>query len=82
MRNLNALTRREKQVAEFVELGFTNLKIAEMLGISRHTVKRHVSNIMSKMAVAGRKELADALDASFESPSASIPEIATWQPWK
>ena len=82
MRNLNALTRREKQVAELVELGFTNPRIAETLGISRHTVKRHVSNIMSKMAVAGRKELADALDASFESPSASIPEIATWQPWK
>ena len=82
MRNLNALTRREKQVAELVGLGFTNPRIAEMLSISRYTVKRHVSNIMGKMAVTDRKKLSDTLDASFESPSASIPKIATWKPWK
>jgi len=86
MRNLNALTRREKQVAELVGLGFTNPRIAEMLSISRYTVKRHVSNIMGKMAITDRKKLSDtldaSLDASFESPSASIPKIATWKPWK
>jgi len=82
MRNLNALTRREKQVAELVELGFTNPRIAETLGISRNTVKSHISHIRAKLDITGGKKLADVLNASFGLPSTSPPKIATWKPWK
>lgn len=52
------LTPRERKVcALLVEEGLSTRQIAERLGISRDTAKRHIAHIMAKCGVASRKEL-------------------------
>ena len=53
-----SLTQREHQVAALVADGLPNAEIAERLFIAFETVKTHLSNISSKLGVAGRMELA------------------------
>jgi DNA-binding NarL/FixJ family response regulator len=52
------LTRREQQVADAVSRGLANKQIAAEFGISVETVKRHLSSIYDKLALAGRVMLA------------------------
>jgi DNA-binding NarL/FixJ family response regulator len=52
------LTCRERQVAAAVARGLRNKQIAEELGISAETVKRHLASIYGKLAVRGRLALA------------------------
>ncbi|HWW84958.1 MAG TPA: response regulator, partial [Vicinamibacterales bacterium] len=48
------LTPREIEVLELVAQGSRNKEIAETLGISRETVKMHVSNVLTKLDVQDR----------------------------
>jgi NarL family two-component system response regulator LiaR len=48
------LTPRERDVLALLVEGLTNQEIAGRLGISRSTVKVHVSNILSKLGVSSR----------------------------
>ncbi len=48
---INALTDRERQVAERVSVGLRNKEIAADLGISQKTVELHRHNVMEKMQV-------------------------------
>ncbi|GIJ46083.1 DNA-binding response regulator [Virgisporangium aliadipatigenens] len=48
------LSPRERQVCELVAAGLSNDEIARRLGISRYTVKAHVSNILGKLGVPDR----------------------------
>lgn len=50
------LTRRELDVLEQMVEGKTNPEIADLLSISRSTVKTHVSNILGKLNVSSRIE--------------------------
>ncbi|MGE5139068.1 MAG: response regulator, partial [Rudaea sp.] len=52
------LTERERDVVRLVARGCSNHEIAEQLVISDKTVKTHVSNILSKLHVADRTQLA------------------------
>lgn len=48
------LTKREKEVFEFLIKNNTTTEIAEKLGISEKTVRNHISNSMQKLGVKGR----------------------------
>lgn len=55
---LDVLTKKERDVAELICLGYANKDIATMLFISDHTVKDHVKSIYRKTNVHSRLELA------------------------
>lgn len=46
--NIADLTPREKEIAQYIQNGYTSAKIAEELGISRRTVEVHRANILHK----------------------------------
>jgi len=52
------LTQREMQVLKLIASGLGNNQIAQELVISEHTVKGHVSNILSKLHLADRTQAA------------------------
>jgi NarL family two-component system response regulator LiaR len=52
------LTDRELDVLKLIASGLTNSQIAEKLVISENTVKGHVSNILSKLHMADRTQVA------------------------
>ena len=53
-----ALTPRETEVLRLVAKGFTQLEIAGLLGLSRHTVVDHVKSLYRKLNVSSRAEAA------------------------
>ncbi len=52
------LTRREREVLGLVAAGQANREIAATLGVSRHAVKKHVRNILKKLQLRSRMEVA------------------------
>jgi len=56
-----SLTRREKEVAILVRRGLTNRQIASELVLSEHTVHHHVSNILKKLNLNSRQQVASHL---------------------
>jgi DNA-binding CsgD family transcriptional regulator/tetratricopeptide (TPR) repeat protein len=52
-----AFTPRERQIAELVGLGMTNLEIAGKLFVSAKTVEYHLSNIYAKLDIRTRQQL-------------------------
>jgi DNA-binding NarL/FixJ family response regulator len=53
-----ALTTRETQILEMLELGRSNQDIAAQLSIAVHTVKNHVHSLLTKLGVGTRAEAA------------------------
>ena len=51
------ITKREKEIIEYILIGKTNSEIGEKLFISPNTVKNHVYNIYKKMNIKNRYEL-------------------------
>jgi FixJ family two-component response regulator len=54
---IGALTRRERQVMEFVIAGYRNKEIARWLGITEKTVKVHRARVLKKTSTASVAEL-------------------------
>jgi DNA-binding NarL/FixJ family response regulator len=52
------LTAREQEIARLIAAGRSNPEIAQELFLSRKTVERHVSNVLKKVGVRNRAELA------------------------
>ena len=52
------MTRREREVIELIGEGLSNKEIANRLNIATHTVKSHVRNVMEKLALHTRLQIA------------------------
>ena len=51
-------TPREREVVDLIAVGLSNKEIAESLHISSYTVKSHVHNILEKLALSTRLQIA------------------------
>ena len=51
---LDALTRREREVLEWVAAGKTNRDIAQIIGASPRTIEKHLERVYEKLGVEGR----------------------------
>jgi DNA-binding NarL/FixJ family response regulator len=71
---LAELSQRERDIARRVASGASNPEIAAALFLSRKTVERHVSNILAKLGIRNRTELAGALAATLDQPPGSTVE--------
>jgi DNA-binding NarL/FixJ family response regulator len=56
--SLGGLTRREQEVAALVAGGLSNAELARQLFISSKTAAVHVSNILAKLDMSSRAEVA------------------------
>jgi DNA-binding NarL/FixJ family response regulator len=52
------LTRREREIVPLIERGLSNKEIARQLAIATATIKNHVHNILAKMQLRRRGEIA------------------------
>jgi DNA-binding NarL/FixJ family response regulator len=52
------MTKREREIIVLIAEGMSNKEIAELLNLSTHTVKSHIHNILEKMALHSRLEIA------------------------
>jgi DNA-binding CsgD family transcriptional regulator len=61
---LAGLSDREREVADLVSQGRSNREVAEILLVAPKTVERHVTNVLSKLGLRNRTELASRLLSS------------------
>jgi DNA-binding NarL/FixJ family response regulator len=52
------MTKREREITALIAEGMSNKEIAERLNLSTYTVKSHIHNILEKMALHSRLEIA------------------------
>ncbi|HVB31429.1 MAG TPA: response regulator transcription factor [Gemmatimonadaceae bacterium] len=52
------MTQREREVIALIAVGMSNKEIAQRLNIATHTVKSHVRNVMDKLALHTRLQIA------------------------
>ncbi len=65
------LSKRERELVTLVADGAQNKEISERLGISPHTVKAHIANILSKLDLRNRQQLAAYAGQNHVGPDAS-----------
>ena len=66
---IEQLTRREREVLEFIALGYSNKRIALELGVAEKTVKTHVGHLLAKLGVSDRTQAAlMAVEEGLVSP--------------
>jgi len=56
--NVVQMTKREREIIVLISDGMSNKDIAQQLNIATHTVKSHVHNIMEKLALHTRLQIA------------------------
>lgn len=62
----NSLTRREKEILLLISEGISNKQIAEQLFISENTVKNHIKNLLEKLNLENRVQLATYAVKNFK----------------
>lgn len=55
------ITRREHEIVELIGEGLTNKEIAQRLHVAVYTVKSHVHNLLEKLALHSRLDIADVV---------------------
>jgi two-component system, NarL family, nitrate/nitrite response regulator NarL len=63
-----ALTKRELQAAELIRSGLSDKEIARRLNISLATTKSHVHNLLGKLNLQRRRQVADCLSVYEHRP--------------
>jgi len=66
------LTAREREIVELIALGLSNKAIAARLHVETATVKNHVHNILEKLQVRRRGEIAAFLGRPAASPPPNL----------
>jgi len=61
---VDALTVRELEVLQLVVRGYSTQQMADHLGVSRHTVRTHVQQVLRKLQIHGRGKIANAAAAA------------------
>jgi len=69
---LAALTGRELEVAQLIALGRSNSDIAHEMALSIFTVKNHVSQILGKLKVRSRTQIAAIILREEQAPTRTI----------
>jgi DNA-binding NarL/FixJ family response regulator len=85
---LPALTKRERQTAELIRGGLSDKEIARQLNISLATTKSHVHNLLGKLNVQRRSQVAEWLreydhhrpSEAFARPSVQVEQIGLGSP--
>ncbi|MBQ8167789.1 response regulator transcription factor [bacterium] len=54
----NLLTPREEEVLDYLTKGLTNKEIAEIMNVTHHTIKAHISAILHKFNCKNRTDAA------------------------
>lgn len=72
MPNLESLTRREQEVAQLIAQGLSNRAIAQSLGISERTAEGHVGQILEKLQLQTRTQVALRIPQAVGSVRAGI----------
>ena len=67
------LTRREREVMDYVVAGHANKEIAARLGIAQRTVETHRANVMKKMGAASLSELVRLVTRARDADPPSEP---------
>ena len=65
------MTKREREVIELIAEGLSNKEIAQHLSIATYTVKSHVHNILDKLALHTRLQVASYAHAQGDSKTQS-----------
>ncbi len=63
---LQALTRRELEIAQLIAQGLGNKQIGRRLGISYFTVREHVRRVAQKLQVSSRSAIAARIGPSAD----------------
>ena len=63
--NQSSLTKREVEIAKMISKGKTNAQIAQILSLSKVTVRVHVKNISEKLGLKGLGDLSKIKDTLF-----------------
>jgi len=67
------MTKREREITTLIAEGLSNKEIAQRLNIATYTVKSHVHNILEKLALHSRLQIAAHAHKSGASPSVQAP---------
>ncbi len=65
------LTKREREVVDLIAVGMSNKEIAHQLHLATHTIRSHVHNVLEKLALRSRLQIAAYIHAKDSPPSPS-----------
>jgi DNA-binding NarL/FixJ family response regulator len=72
-RRMDRLTPREVQILQLMADGVESASLAEQLGVSKHTLRTHVQNILTKLGVHSKT---DAVVAAIRLGKVTPPDLA------